>query len=74
MTSSIPPLGDLAFERLCERVAVAAVHCSDSQVLDLADSLHAALRLRRKAESPRAQARRAAYRATDSRESCEFYG
>lgn len=41
-------LEDQAFERLCEHMAVAIVHCSDQQVLDLADSLHAALRRRRK--------------------------
>jgi hypothetical protein len=42
-------LDEQAFERLCEHMAVAIVHCSDQQVLDLADSLHAALRRRRKA-------------------------
>jgi hypothetical protein len=41
-------LDEQAFERLCEHMAVAVVHCSDQQVLDLADSLHAALRRRRK--------------------------
>jgi hypothetical protein len=38
-------------------MAVAIVHCSDQQVLDLADSLHAALRRRRKAPSARAAQR-----------------
>lgn len=47
MTLSSRALDDTAFERLCEHVAVATVHCSDQQVLDLADSLHAALRRRR---------------------------
>ncbi len=41
-------LDEEAFERLCEHMAVAIVHCSDQQVLDLADSLHAALRRRRR--------------------------
>lgn len=36
-----------AYERLQEQIAVAIVQCSDAQILDLADSLHAALRRRR---------------------------
>ncbi len=51
-------LDRVAFERLCEHLAVATVHCSDEQVLDLADSLHAVLRRRRKIS------RRTAERAT----------
>lgn len=49
MASKTRRLGDLEFDRLCEHLAVAIVHCSDQQVLDLADSLHAALRQRRRA-------------------------
>jgi hypothetical protein len=48
MGSTARRLEEQAFERLCEHMAVAIVHCSDQQVLDLADSLHAALRRRRK--------------------------
>ena len=48
MGSTARQLDEQAFERLCEHMAVAIVHCSDQQVLDLADSLHAALRRRRK--------------------------
>jgi hypothetical protein len=47
-------LDEAAFERLCEQLAVAAAHCSDSQVLDLADRLHAMLRHRRAQPSVRA--------------------
>jgi hypothetical protein len=57
MASTLRGLDDRAFERLCEHMAVAIVHCSDQQVLDLADSLHAALRRRRKAPSARAAQR-----------------
>ncbi len=47
MRHSVRRLDEQAFERLCEHMAVAIVHCSDQQVLDLADSLHASLRRRR---------------------------
>ena len=40
-------LDDDAFDRLQDQVAVAIALCSDAQILDLADSLHAALRRRR---------------------------
>jgi hypothetical protein len=49
MRYAVRRLDEQAFERLCEHMAVAIVHCSDQQVLDLADSLHAALRRRRRA-------------------------
>ncbi len=51
MRHTVRRLDEEAFERLCEHMAVAIVHCSDQQVLDLADSLHAALRRRRRAEA-----------------------
>jgi hypothetical protein len=50
MTSGSRPLDTSAFERLCEQLAAATVRCSDAQVLDLADSLHATLRRRRDAK------------------------
>jgi hypothetical protein len=45
------PLDQRAFERLAEQLAVATVRCSDEQVLELADGLHASLRRRRGAKS-----------------------
>lgn len=53
MTSGDRPLEPEAFERLCDQLAAAVVRCSDEQVLDLADSLHASLRRRRNAKSVR---------------------
>lgn len=40
-------MSDKVFERLLDRVAAATARCSDDQLLDLADSLHATLRRRR---------------------------
>lgn len=44
-------LGEPAFERLREQVAVAAALCDDEQVLELADCLHSILRRRRSQRS-----------------------
>jgi hypothetical protein len=41
---------DKAFEHLMDQMAIAMVRCSDDQLLDLADSLHAMLRRRRDAK------------------------
>lgn len=46
MVSHLRRLAEAEFASLCEHMAVAIVHCSDQQLLDLADSLHAALRRR----------------------------
>ncbi len=51
MTGGGRPLEQSAFERLCEQLAAAAALCSDAQVLDLADSLHDALRRHRNAKT-----------------------
>jgi hypothetical protein len=53
MTSGGRPLEPQAFERLCDQLAAAVARCSDEQVLDLADSLHASLRRRRNAKAAR---------------------
>jgi hypothetical protein len=51
MTCGSRPLDGPVFERLCEQLAVATVRCSDEQVLELADGLHASLRRRRNAKA-----------------------
>lgn len=53
MTSGDRPLDPQVFERLGDQLAAAIARCSDEQVLDLADSLHASLRRRRNAEAAR---------------------
>lgn len=46
-------LTETTFERLREQVTTAAALCSDTQVLELADCLHDALRRRRKRQAER---------------------